>query len=303
MTRDQDPGSKAPPPELADPFRGDLLAGKTCVVTGGGSGLGRSIALRVGRLGAAVGLVGRRPEPLEETARELAAAGARAATAPCDVRDAAAVQGAFAALEQALGPVDQLVNAAAGNFLCPSEDLTPNGFDAVVRTVLHGTFHCTQAFARALIARGAPGQVVSIVTNYAERGSPFVLPSAVAKAGVLAMTRSLAVEWAAYGIRLNAVAPGPFPTEGAWSRLFPTPEVEREALARIPAGRFGAHSELTNLVAYLLSGASPYQTGDLVTIDGGEALMSGQEFAGMIRYDRATAKAFMAAMRPPKSRG
>jgi NAD(P)-dependent dehydrogenase (short-subunit alcohol dehydrogenase family) len=192
------------------------------------------------------------------------------------------------------------VNNAAGNFLAPSEDLSPNAFNSVVQIVLYGTFHCTRELGRRLIARKAPGQVVSIVTSYAQIGSAFVLPSAAAKAGVLVMMRSLAVEWAAYGIRLNSIAPGPFPTEGAFSRLMPGSEMERRARQRIPAQRFGEHWELTNLVAYTMSDASPYQTGDLVTIDGGEGLFSGQQFAGFVHLDRAAAKELMASLKPKR---
>jgi NAD(P)-dependent dehydrogenase (short-subunit alcohol dehydrogenase family) len=283
-----------------NPFRNDLLGGKTTVITGGGTGLGRSTALRLAGLGARVAVLGRRPEPLTKTADEIRAAGAVAAAVPCDIRDSQAVRAAFDQVEAALGPVNQLVNNAAGNFLCASEDLTDNAFDSVVRIVLHGSFNCTRELGQRLIGRGAEGEIVSIVTSYATTGSAFVLPSAVAKAGVLAMTRSLAVEWAAYGIRLNAVAPGPFPTEGAFSRLMPGSDLEKQALARIPSRRFGEHEELTNLIAYLLSDASPYQTGDLVTIDGAEALLSGQEFAGFTHMDRPKAKQMMAALRPRK---
>jgi NAD(P)-dependent dehydrogenase (short-subunit alcohol dehydrogenase family) len=196
--------------------------------------------------------------------------------------------------------VNQLVNNAAGNFLCASEELSPNAFNSVVQIVLYGTFHCTIELGRRLIARGEKGEVLSIVTTYATIGSAFVLPSAAAKAGVLAMMRSLAVEWAAYGIRLNAVAPGPFPTEGAFSRLMPA-EIADQARRRVPSGRFGEHWELANLVAYLMSDASPYLTGDVVTIDGAEALFSGQEFAGLAHLDRQKAKDMMAAMRPRRS--
>jgi len=283
-----------------DPFRPDLLRGKTTLVTGGGTGLGRSMALRMAGLGAKVAIVGRRPEPLAETARAIRDAGGIAAAVPCDIRDPEAVSTAFDAVEKDLGPINQLVNNAAGNFLAPSEDLSPNAFDAVVRIVLYGTFHCTREIGRRLIARKQPGEILSIVTSYAETGSAFVLPSAAAKAGVLAMVRSLAVEWATYGIRLNALAPGPFPTEGAFSRLMPGSEMEKQALRRIPSRRFGEHAELTNLVAYLMSDASPYQTGDLVTIDGAEALFSGQQFAGFAHLDRAMAKEMMASLKPKK---
>lgn len=284
---------------MQEPFRPDLLRGKTTVITGGGSGLGRSMALRFAGLGARVAVLGRRPEPLEQTAREIRAAGGSAAAVPCDVRDPQAVERAFEAVEDALGPANQLVNNAAGNFLSATEDLSPNAFNAVVQIVLYGSFYCTLALGRRLIARKQRGEIVAITTTYAATGSAFVVPSAAAKAGVRAIVKSLAVEWAAYGIRLNAVAPGPFPTEGAMSRLMPA-EFERQALERVPGKRFGEHAELANLVAYLLSDASPYQTGDELTIDGGEALFSGQQFAGLARLEREKAKALMAATRPKK---
>jgi NAD(P)-dependent dehydrogenase (short-subunit alcohol dehydrogenase family) len=285
---------------MKEPFRPDLLQGKTTIVTGGGTGLGRSMALRMAGLGARVAVLGRRPDPLRETAQAIREAGGTAAAVPCDIRDPEAVRSAVDAVEKELGLVNQLVNNAAGNFLVPSEELTPNGFDAVVRIVLYGSFNCTLEVGRRLIGRKQRGEILSIVTSYATSGSAFVLPSAAAKAGVLAMMRSLAVEWAAYGIRLNAVAPGPFPTEGAFSRLMPGSEMEKQALRRVPSRRFGEHDELTNLVAYLMSDASPYQTGDLVTIDGAEALFSGQQFAGFAHLDRAAAKELMASLKPKK---
>lgn len=283
-----------------EPFRKDLLAGKTTLITGGGSGLGRSMALRMAGLGAKVAVLGRRPDPLQETAQAIRDAGGQAAAVPCDVRDPEAVARAVDRVEKELGPVNQLINNAAGNFLAPSEELSPNGFDAVVKIVLYGSFHCTRELGRRLIERKQGGEILSIVTSYVTTGSAFVLPSACAKAGVLAMMRSLAVEWATYGIRLNAVSPGPFPTEGAFSRLLPGSEMEKQARRRIPSKRFGEHWELTNLVAYLMSDASPYQTGDLVTIDGAEALFSGQQFAGFAHLDRAAAKELMASLKPKK---
>jgi NAD(P)-dependent dehydrogenase (short-subunit alcohol dehydrogenase family) len=285
---------------MLDPFRPDLLKGKTTVITGGGTGLGRSMALRLAGLGARVAVLGRRREPLQETVAAIEQAGGRAAAVPCDVRDPGQVSVAFDAVEKELGPANQLVNNAAGNFLSPSEDLSPNAFNAVVQIVLYGTFHCTRELGTRLVARKEKGEILSIVTTYAATGSAFVLPSACAKAGVLAMMRSLAVEWAAYGIRLNALAPGPFPTEGAFSRLLPGSEMEKQALRRIPSRRFGEHWELTNLAAYLLSDASPYQTGDLVTLDGAEALFSGQQFAGFAHLDREAARQMMAALKPRK---
>lgn len=285
---------------MVDPFRPDLLRGKTTIITGGGTGLGRSMALRLASLGAKVAVLGRRPEPLEKTAAEIRAAGGVAVGVPGDVRDPASVKAAFDAVEKELGPANQLINNAAGNFLAASEDLSPNAFNSVVQIVLYGTFHCTTELGRRLIARKQKGEILAITTNYAQTGSAFVLPSAAAKAGVLAIMRSLAVEWATYGIRLNAIAPGPFPTEGAFSRLMPGSEMEKQALRRIPSRRFGEHWELTNLVAYLLSDASPYLTGDQVTIDGAEGLFSGQEFAGFAHLDRSAAKEMMAALKPRK---
>lgn len=286
--------------EAFEPFRKDLLAGKTTLITGGGSGLGRSMALRMAGLGAKVAVVGRRQDPLAETVEAIRQGGGQAALATCDVREPEQLAAAVDAVEKELGPVNQLINNAAGNFLSASEDLSPNAFNSVVQIVLYGTFHATREIGRRLIERKQKGEVLAIVTSYVYSGSAFVLPSAAAKAGVLAMMRSLATEWAVYGIRTNAIAPGPFPTEGAFSRLMPGSELERQALRRVPGKRFGEHWELTNLVAYTMSDASPYQTGDLVTIDGGEALFSGQQFAGFAHLDRAAAKEMMAALKPKK---
>jgi NAD(P)-dependent dehydrogenase (short-subunit alcohol dehydrogenase family) len=199
-------------------FEKNLLAGRTIFLTGGGTGLGRSMALRMAGLGAKLFLVGRREDPLRAVAVEIRAANGACAYATADVRDYAAVEGAVAAAEKEFGVVDTLINNAAGNFIARTEKISPNAFAAVVGIVLHGTFHCTQALGKRWIAAGKPGQVLNMCTTYASAncGSAFVVPSACAKAGVLAMTTSLAIEWARYNIRLNAIAPGPFPTEGAW---------------------------------------------------------------------------------------
>lgn len=281
------------------PFRANLLADRTLLITGGGTGLGRSMALKCAGLGAKVAILGRREDPLKTTSADIEKAGGRAAFASCDVRDSGSVTAAFDQIESNLGPINALINNAAGNFLCASEDLSDNAFDAVVKIVLYGTFNCTRELGKRLIERKAEGNILSIVTSYATTGSAFVLPSACAKSGVLSMMQSLAVEWAAYGIRLNAIAPGPFKTEGAFSRLL-VGELEKQALKRVPSRRFGDHDELTNLVAYMLSDASPYQTGDCVTIDGAEALFSGQQFAGFVHIDRAAAKEMMSSARPKK---
>ena len=261
-------------------FEKNLLAGRTILITGGGTGLGRSMALRLAGLGAKIFLAARREEPLRETCAAIRAAGGTAAYAGCDVRDFAAVEKMVETAESELGPVDTLINNAAGNFIARTEKLSPNAFSAVTGIVLNGTFHCTLALGRKWIAAKKPGNVLNIVTTYASSGSGsgFVVPSACAKAGVLAMTRSLAVEWARYHIRLNAIAPGPFPTEGAWSRLMPSEEYEKRAKDAHPMKRFGRHDELADLAAYLLSDQAGYINGECVVIDGGLWLKGAGEF-------------------------
>ncbi len=262
----------------------DLLRGKIAWVTGGGTGLGRAMALRFASLGAAIAVSGRKVEPLQKIVEELNAAGTKAAAAPCDVREPKQVDSALLSIRERLGVPDILVNNAAGNFLSRSEELSPHAFETVVAIVLHGTFHCTRAAGRMWIAEKCSGTVLSIATTYATTGSGFVLPSACGKAGVVAMTRSLAVEWARYGIRLNAIAPGPIPTQGAFSRLLPTPELEKARLKRIPAGRFGTQEELAELAAYLVSDASDWMRGEIVTFDGGEWLRGAGEFNDLLDY-------------------
>ena len=271
-------------------FQSDLLKGRTIVITGGGTGLGRSMALRFAELGASLFLMGRRDAPLKDACDEIRAKGAKAGYSMADVRDFAAVENALAAAEKEFGGVDTLVNNAAGNFIARTEKLSPNAFNAVVGIVLQGTFHCTLALGRKWIAAKQPGNILNIVTTYAAAncGSGFVVPSACAKAGVLAMTRSLAVEWARYRIRLNAVAPGPFPTEGAWSRLMPSKELEDRARNDHPMKRFGRHDELANLAAYLLSQQAEYVNGECVTIDGGLWLRGAGEFNSLIDLPDST---------------
>ncbi len=261
-------------------FQPDLLKARTIFLTGGGSGLGRSMAIAFSTLGARLFLIGRREEPLRDTCAEIHRLGGAAAFITCDIRDYASVESAFAAAEQQFGEIDSLVNNAAGNFMARTEKLSPNAFNAVVGIVLNGTFHCTQAFARRRIDKKLAGNILNITTTYAaaNSGSGYVVPSACAKAGVLAMTTSLAVEWAKYHIRVNAIAPGPFPTEGAWSRLMPSKQFEEHAINKHPMKRFGKHQELTNLAAFLLSDMSEYINGECVVIDGGQWLRGAGEF-------------------------
>jgi NAD(P)-dependent dehydrogenase (short-subunit alcohol dehydrogenase family) len=278
-------------------FTPDLLEGRTILVTGGGSGLGLAMAKRFAALGANGAIAGRRAERLEAAAGEIDASGERVLTHAADVRDFEQVEALVEAVVERFGGIDVLINNAAGNFLAPTEDLSPGGFNAVVQTVLYGSFYATLAAGRRMIEQGRGGSVLSIATTYAWTGSAFVVPSAAAKAGVLEMTRSLAVEWAEYGIRCNAIAPGPFPTEGAWSALMPTPEVEAQAKARIPVGRFGDPEELANLAAFLVSDAAPFINGECVVIDGGEWIASGGEFNGLTHVPREQLKGLMRSMR------
>lgn len=265
-------------------FEKDLMKNRTILITGGGTGLGRSMALRFAELGANLFLVGRREDPLKETVETLRAKGGGASYACADIRNFSAVEAALEAAEKdfgrPFGGIDTLVNNAAGNFLARTEKLSVNAFNAVVGIVLQGTFHCTLALGRKWIAAKQPGNILNIVTTYAAAncGSGFVVPSACAKAGVLAMTRSLAVEWARYKIRLNAIAPGPFPTEGAWSRLMPSKDFEERSKNYHPMKRFGRHEELANLATFLLSEQAEYINGECVVIDGGLWLRGAGEF-------------------------
>ncbi|MFN2387134.1 MAG: SDR family oxidoreductase [Thermoanaerobaculia bacterium] len=279
------------------------LSERSIIVTGGGSGLGLAMAKAFAAHGARVTIAGRTADKLAAAVEEIrsgAREGGEVASVPADVRDPEQVERLVAAAAERFGRVDGLVNNAAGNFLVTSEDLSPNGFDAVVRTVLHGSVYCTLAVGRHLLARQAPGAIVSIVTTYAWTGTAFALHSACAKAGVLAMTRSLAVEWGHAGIRLNAIAPGPIPTEGAFSRLMAGGEAQRNALGRIPLARFGTKEEIANLAIFLLSDLCPYQTGDCVTMDGGEWIAGAGEFSDYRKVPREQFRSMLSSMRPKK---
>lgn len=255
------------------------------------------MALRFSELGARMFLIGRREEPLRETCEEIHRLGGPAAYATCDVRDYAAVEAAAAQAEQQFGEISTLVNNAAGNFIARTEKLSPNAFNAVVGIVLNGSFHCTQVFGKRWIAQKLGGNVLNIVTTYAAAncGSGFVVPSACAKAGVLAMTTSLAVEWAKYHIRINAIAPGPFPTEGAWSRLMPSKQFEEHSKDKHPMKRFGRPEELANLAAFLLSDLAEYINGECVVIDGGQWLRGAGEFNDMLLLQESSWETMEAA--------
>lgn len=257
-------------------FTPDLLKGRTILVTGGGSGLGLSMARRFASLGATVAICGRSREKLDGAIAASGDLSDHLHPFVCDVRDYDAVGAMVRDIVTRCGGIDSLVNNAAGNFLAASEDLSANAFRTVIDIVLHGTFNCTQQVGRYLIEQKQSGAVLNIVTTYTETGSAFVLPSACAKAGVYALTTSLAFEWATYGIRVNAIAPGPFPTEGAWKRLVPDPRIEQAFMKKVPLGRFGTQEELSDLAAYLLSDGASFITGECVTIDGGARLGSGQ---------------------------
>jgi len=256
------------------------LSGKTIVVTGGGTGLGKSMSKYFLELGANVVITSRKQDVIEKTAAELSAeTKGNCHAVVCDVRVYEQVENVLAKTIEKFGKVDILLNNAAGNFISPTERLSNRAFDTVVDIVLKGTYNCTLAFGKYWIENKMPASVLNIVTTYAWTGSGYVVPSACGKAGVLALTRSLAVEWGKYGIRLNAIAPGPFPTEGAWSRLMPPDMKDDFDIAKRNAvGRVGEHQELANLAAYLISDYASYITGEVVVIDGGEWIKGAGEF-------------------------
>ena len=262
-------------------LRDDALKGKTIVVTGGGSGLGKSMTKYFLELGANVAITSRNLEKLENTAKELEnETGGKCLPVQCDVRHYDQVEAMRDAVIKTFGSVDVLLNNAAGNFISPTERLSANAFDTIIDIVLKGTKNCTLAFGKHWInTKQTNTSVLNIVTTYAWTGSAYVVPSATAKAGVLAMTRSLAVEWAKYGMRFNAIAPGPFPTKGAWDRLLPGDLKDKFDMAKkVPLNRVGDHQELANLAAYLVSDFAAYINGEVITLDGGEWLKGAGQF-------------------------
>lgn len=259
-------------------FQTDLLRGKRVLVTGGGTGLGLAMGRRFLELGASLVICGRREQVLRDAAADLEkAAPSRIAWHVCDIRDAAAVDAMLEAIWND-GPLDALVNNAAGNFIARTEELSTRAVDAVLGIVLHGSAYVTLGCGKRWLAEGRRAGVLSIVTTYAWTGSAYVVPSAMAKAGVLAMTQSLAVEWGGRGVRLNAIAPGPFPTKGAWERLVPRADLAQRFETKNPLGRVGRHEELANLASFLLSDGAGYINGEVVTIDGGEWLQGAGQF-------------------------
>ena len=262
-------------------LRDDALKGKVIVVTGGGSGLGKAMTQYFLELGAQVAITSRDLSKLTHTATELETiTGGTCLPLQCDVRHYEEVENMLQQVLKAFGKVDILLNNAAGNFISPTERLSANAFDTIIDIVLKGTKNCTLAFGKHWIdSKQSSSTVLNIVTTYAWTGSAYVVPSATAKAGVLAMTRSLAVEWAKYGIRTNAIAPGPFPTKGAWDRLLPGDLAQKFDLAKkVPLKRVGDHQELANLAAYLVSDFSAYINGEVIVIDGGEWLKGAGQF-------------------------
>lgn len=264
-------------------FEAGLLRGKRILITGGGTGLGRAMAGRFVELGATVYICGRRNEVLRQTCEELSGkTGGQITGLQCDVRDGDEVEQMMETIWSA-GPLNVLVNNAAGNFLARTEELSRHAWEAVLGIVLTGTINATMACGRRWLKAGQSGTVLSVSTTYATSGagSAYVVPSAVAKAGVMALTTSLAVEWGPRGIRLNGIAPGPIPTQGAFSRLLPSKDIERLALKRNPLGRFGTVEEFANLAAFLVSDGCTYINGEIVVMDGGEWLQGAGEFSSL----------------------
>lgn len=255
-------------------LREDALKGKTIVITGGGTGLGKAMGVYFLKLGANLVITSRKQDVLQKTADEMEEkTGGKVLAVACDVREIEQVENVLAKTLEKFGSVDVLLNNAAGNFISPTERLSANAFSSIIDIVLKGTVNCTLTFGKHWIKEKQAATVLNIITTYAFTGSAYVVPSACAKGGVLALTRSLAVEWGKYGIRTNAIAPGPFPTKGAWERLLPGDLAKKfDFKNRVPLKRVGDHQELANLAAFLVSDFSGYINGEVITIDGGEWL-------------------------------
>jgi NAD(P)-dependent dehydrogenase (short-subunit alcohol dehydrogenase family) len=269
-------------------FRDGLMKGQRILITGGGTGLGKVMAEACLMLGAEVYICGRRGGVVEETAKELTDAhGGRCTGLACDIRVPEAIHDMLDRV-WADGPLTGLVNNAAGNFISRTEDLSPRGFDAIANIVFRGSFFVTLDCGKRWLAGGDHASVVSILTTWVWHGGPFTVPSAMSKAGLNVMTQSLAVEWGNRGIRFNAIAPGPFPTEGAWSRLNPGGATTGDkADPAVPLGRNGEMRELANLAVYLLDPGSAYVNGQTIAIDGGSHLRGGGGFARLAEWGDA----------------
>lgn len=251
------------------------LEGRVAIITGGGTGIGLVIAREFARLGAKLVLASRSPDHLQPAARELTARGAQAMTFPMDVRDPNQSEALCRAAVERFGSVDILVNNAAGNFICPAEKLSVNGWNAVVDIVLNGTFYCSRAVGLRMIEQGRGGNILNIVATYAWTGGPGTIHSACAKAGVVAMTRTLGAEWSPHGIRVNAIAPGPVETAGAGAQLWAMAEVRATMIRAVPRGRIGQPEEIANAAAYLISDFADFITGEVLVVDGGMWLGKG----------------------------
>lgn len=272
-------------------FADGLMKNEKILVTGGGTGLGKSMATAFAKLGAELVIWGRRGGILDEAAAEIAQAhGVKVTPMAVDIRNGAAIDEAMQSIFDA-GPLTGLVNNAAGNFISPTEDLSPNAFNAIASIVAAGTFNTTVAAGKRWIAAGLPGNILSIVTTWVWTGGPFTVPSAMSKAGVSAMTQSLASEWGPKGIRANAIAPGPFPTKGAWERLMPEPLMKKTGAGtgagNIPLRRMGEHDELANLAVFLMAPGCAYLTGEVIALDGGQWLATDGNFHSLTNLDRS----------------
>jgi len=261
-------------------FKENLLKGKRILVTGGGTGLGKEMSSHFAQHGAEIFICGRRENVLEETAKELKDKyNATVHFSTLDIRDSKDVDSYIQSIFDT-GPLDGLVNNAAGNFISPTKDLSPKGFDAIANIVFHGTFYVTHAVGKRWIDANHKGSIISILATWVWTGSPYVVPSAMSKTGLHAMTQSLSAEWGKYGIKVNAIAPGPFPTKGAWDRLNPN-GADDESLGSTPLGRLGEMNELQNLATFLMADGCDFLTGQTIAIDGAQYLTGGGTFSGL----------------------